>query len=313
LVTELVREGYLRERRLSGYHRHVVRSLSLTEKGLALIQHLAPELAVQIRSHPMAPADGQGNWKKSLRLHRGAACLLLAMKMGAAWNPGKKKATALHQRLVYYSAYELNSLSGKDNKGARLSGVFFTNWTYHPVYYLGSSNMLWSEESEAMFRSQLEASPIGEGFTRGGDILVGEDWALVENLLRHAVNPRSRLIHFSPRQRFYYTIFDDNGLAQLRLLLDDRYRAMLQGLLYREQLCHDTGRLDYLFSLERVAEFHRPPNERYERFHPRDGYFFDFQMPVMQRLCNTGAILHPIPSHLLQLLDEEGGGDDGTA
>jgi hypothetical protein len=36
-------------------------------------------------------------------------------------------------------------------------------------------------------------------------------------------------------------------------------------------------------------------------------------MPVMQRLCNTGAILHPIPSHLLQLLDEEGGGDDGTA
>lgn len=34
LVTQLVREGYLKERKLAGYDRRVVRSLSLTSKGM---------------------------------------------------------------------------------------------------------------------------------------------------------------------------------------------------------------------------------------------------------------------------------------
>jgi hypothetical protein len=312
LVTGLVREGFLRERRLLGYQRRVIRSLSLTEKAFAVIWHQEPNLAGELRRHLMAPADGQGDWKKTLRLHRGAACLLLATKLGAVWRPGKMKASSLHQKLVYYSAYEINRLYGRDNKGARTAGVLFSHWRYFPVYYLGKHNLLWSEESEAMFRSQLEASPIGGSFVYGGDFLIGEGWDLVENLVVHAVNPRTRLIRFSNRECFYYAAFDDNGLAQLRLLLDSDRQAALRSLLYREQICEDYGCSDYLFSLERVAEFYSPPGGRPRPLGSAEGYFFDFQMPVMELICTPGTALHPIPSRFLEMMDQEGGGEDGS-
>lgn len=38
LVTKLVQEGYLQERRMKGYRRRIVRSLSLTEAGLGQLQ-----------------------------------------------------------------------------------------------------------------------------------------------------------------------------------------------------------------------------------------------------------------------------------
>ena len=41
MVTELVRTGYLKERKFPGERRHVVRSLSLTSRGLNQIQHLS--------------------------------------------------------------------------------------------------------------------------------------------------------------------------------------------------------------------------------------------------------------------------------
>ena len=65
LVTRLVREGYLKERRMKGYRRRIV------------------------RTHALAPENGHGNWKKTLRLHRGAVCLLAAMKLNAVWQPGR--------------------------------------------------------------------------------------------------------------------------------------------------------------------------------------------------------------------------------
>ena len=60
VVTELVRTGYLKERKFRGERRHVIRSLSLTSRGLNQIQHLSPGRAEQIRARLLAPADGQG-------------------------------------------------------------------------------------------------------------------------------------------------------------------------------------------------------------------------------------------------------------
>ena len=42
VVTELVRTGYLKERKFRGERRHVIRSLSLTSRGLNQIRHLSP-------------------------------------------------------------------------------------------------------------------------------------------------------------------------------------------------------------------------------------------------------------------------------
>lgn len=67
-VTQLVREGYPRERKFERYDRHKIRSLSLTEKGLKHIQHLSPGRATSIRKHLPAPADGQGSWELAAKI-----------------------------------------------------------------------------------------------------------------------------------------------------------------------------------------------------------------------------------------------------
>lgn len=108
VVTKLVKEGYLKERKFQTENRHIVRSLSLTEDGLKQIQHLSPNHAAQVRRHDFAPKNGQGEWSRTQRLHRGAACLLAAMKLGAVWKPGKARDAAHGKQLVYYSTYQLN-------------------------------------------------------------------------------------------------------------------------------------------------------------------------------------------------------------
>ena len=102
MVTALIREGYMK-----GYYRRIVRSLSLTEFGLKQLQRVSPGRAQRVRSHALAPENEHGNWKKTLRLHRGAACLLAAMRLGAIWQPGSPKEAATGEQLVYFSTYEL--------------------------------------------------------------------------------------------------------------------------------------------------------------------------------------------------------------
>ena len=107
VVTALIWEGYLKERRMKEYYRRIVRSLSLTEFGLKQLQRVSPGRAQRVRSHALAPENEHGNWKKTLRLHRGAACLLAAMRLGAIWQPGSPKESATGEQLVYFSTYEL--------------------------------------------------------------------------------------------------------------------------------------------------------------------------------------------------------------
>ena len=211
VVTALIREGYLKERRMKGYHRRIVRSLSLTELGLKHLQRVSPGRAQRVRSHALAPENGHGNWKKTLRLHRGAACLLAAMRLCVIWQPGSQKEFAMGQQLVYFSAYELTKKYGWDNKGARSSGIFVNRYYYYPVYYLGDSNLLWSEEAERMFLDRVASSPLGYGRTCGSSILLGDKWDLIENLMAQGVNPRSRLIHFSKNSSFHYFTVDEMG------------------------------------------------------------------------------------------------------
>lgn len=189
MVTELVRTGYLKERKFPGERRHVIRSLSLTSRGLNQIQHLSPGRAEQIRACLLAPADGQGDWRRTQRLHRNAACLLLAHQLGARWVPGRRKDDARWKELVYYSAYELNKVCGKDNKSARVSGVLLTpGGRYYALYYLGRRNMRWNPETELLFRDQFEQSEAGAGFSYSGSILLGEAWEQAADLVPHALN-----------------------------------------------------------------------------------------------------------------------------
>ena len=313
VVTELVREGYLKERRVRDGDRRVVRSLSLTRRGLGQIQHLSPGRARQIRAHLLAPPDGQGDWKRTQRLHRNAACLLAAHRLGAKWLPGKAKAAALGREPVYYGAYELNKVCGKDNKSARVSGVLLMpRGCYYLFYHLGRRNMRWNPETERLFRDELEQSEIGNGFFYAGSILLGEDWELAASLVIHALNPRGRLIRFTQEDFFHYIAFDENGLRLLRAVVDEDCQGSLQQFLLREAGCPITHFPLYLFPLDLLAGFYQPERETHYHVRPDQGCFFDFQLPAMEALCNTGAELIPLPGSLPAAFDRKKGERHGA-
>lgn len=141
IVTSLVREGYLKERKFRDYDDHVVRSLSLTKKGMEHIQAEAPTHGELILSHELSPASGQGDWKKTLRLHRSAACFLAAHQAGAYWVPGEEKDECSRTQLTYYGAYEFHTRFGNDNKGSRASGLLARGNRLYALYFLGDHNM----------------------------------------------------------------------------------------------------------------------------------------------------------------------------
>lgn len=305
LLTKLVEEGYLKDRRLKGYDRHIVRSVSLTEKGLAKLRQLQPWPARHISEHLLAPADGQGDWKKTLRLHRSVACLLAAISLGAAWKPYQSKLELLNRELVYYGAYEIRKQYGMDNKGSRASGVLFGKLNYYILYYLGEHNMQWSQASEDAFREALAYSPIGGSHIYGGNIFIGEDWALAENLVTNGTKPYGRMI---PAKEYgnYYVTLDEPGIELLRVIVTSDLRVRLQRVLTDLRATTINALSNPMFDLGAVSEFYRPPNEKKDRIRPTYGYFFDFQMEVMEHINNVQAQLVEIPSFkLYEITDTE--------
>lgn len=77
-------------------------------------------------------------------------------------------------------------------------------------------------------------------------------------------------------------------------------------------LCPVTNEPVYLFPLELLAGFYQLPGERQYHVRPGLGWFFDFQMPAIERLCNTGAELVSLPGSLLAGLDRKEGERNGS-
>ena len=299
IVTSLVREGYLKERKFRDYDNHVVRSLSLTKKGMEHIQAESPAHAEVILSHELSPASGQGDWKKTLRLHRSAACFLAAHQAGAYWVPGEEKDERSRTQLTYYGAYEFHTRFGMDNKGSRASGIMVRWNKIYALYFLGDHNMRWAEASEEYFRDQVLYSPIGQERYFAGNILIGNEWALVESLVTHGVNRNTRMIHMETELPLYYTTNDPNGIKLLRAITEPATPSRL----YRRlpQLAdhlHDFTE-GLLFDLQYVSEYYQSPRDHKFRIRPAYGYFFDFQMDVMRKINNTNAQLYQIPDSVL--------------
>ena len=305
VVTALIREGYLKERCMKGYRRRIVRSLSLTESGLKQLQRVSPGRAQRVCSHALAPENGHGDWKKTLRLHRGATCLLAAMRLGAIWQPGSQKESAMGKQLTYFSAYELAKKYGRDNKGARLSGIFVNRYCYYPAYYLGDSNLLWSEEAERMFLDQVASSPLGYGRTCGSSILLGDKWNLIENLMAHGVNSRSRLIHFNKDSSFHYFTMDEMGLRLMKLTLDEMVLYRFQRYLQQNDICKASMLPLYLFSLELLSEAYALKKGKQMKTELDRGALFACQSDIVKRICNTGPNLITIPDKWLLNFDME--------
>ena len=308
VVTGLIRNGLLRERRFKTYDRRIVRSLSLTNEGLEQIRDYDPDMAYLISQHPLYPASGQGNWERTRRLHRGAACLLMAERLGAVYMPGEEKDAALGKRLVYYSAYEINKRFDMDNKSARVSGVLISpDNRYYLLYYLGRHNMRWNPEVESAYRDRLEYSLIGCDRRYYRSILIADNWDIGESLVSHAENPRTRLIRCSSSDCMNLVTFDDNGLKLLRLLVDeDREFALMRWLNNTYDVpMPQTPTADYLFSISDVLGYY-PTTQRCSRLAVKlEGYFFDFQITVMQKINGGYSKLYSIPVNILDEFERQ--------
>ena len=203
-----------------------------------------------------APENGHGLEENTAAPPRR---LLTAMRLRAV-GPGAKgvrdgeKAARLFQRLRADPEVWLGQ------QGSQIVRAFFVyRYYYYPVYYLGDSNLLWSEEAERMFLDRVASSPLGYGRTCGSSILLGDKWDLIENLMAQGVNPRSRLIHFSKNSSFHYFTVDEMGLRLMKLALDEM--ALDEMALYRFQrylqqngICKASMLPLYLFSLELLSE-----------------------------------------------------------
>lgn len=299
IVTRLVREGYLKERKFRDYEDHVVRSLSLTKKGIEQIQTEAPVHAELILSHELSPANGQGDWKKTLRLHRSAACFLAASQAGAYWVPGEEKDEHSRTQLTYYGAYEFNTRFEKDNKGSRASGFLVRGIQMFAVYFVGDRNMRWSEASEEYFRDQVLCSPIGQGRYFAGNILIANNWNLAESLVTHGVNRHTRMISMETELPLHYVTNDQTGIKLLRAVTDPRTPSRLYQRFARSgDSAYDLA-AGLLFDLKYLSNFYKSPYEHKFRLTPTHGYFFDFQIDAMQKINNTNAQLYEIPGSVL--------------
>ena len=286
LITKSVRHGYLRERVLQDCDRHVVRSLSLTASGRALLRRSGLDGPWDTLP-PLAPRDGCGNREKTLRLHRQAVLFVLARRLSAVWLPLPEKDSFLGRQLVYYSSYELCRRFGWDSKGARLSGVFFTDHLRcFPVYYLGNHNMRWNENAECYFRNRILAQFALLPIRLEADILIGERWELAAELVKYGSRKHTRLIPTDRGMSHCFSASDENGLKLLRLLLYESENERF--LRYLWQCCQIWLPVEHYFLyLDELTAMYR--SDRHGEWHDRhDHFYFDFQEPVLRQLCAQG-------------------------
>ena len=57
--------------------------------------------------------------------------------------------------------------------------------------------------------------------------------------------------------------------------------------------------------MSEISEFYCAPWERKNKLGPARGFFFDFQIEVIQKINNTGADLYELPAKDLDLIVPE--------
>ena len=162
-----------------------------------------------------------------------------------------------------------------------------------------------------MFLDHVAASPLGRSRIPGSSLLLGENWDLVESLIIHAVNPRSRLIHFTKDSCFRYFTMDDMGLRLLKLYLDDTYLFAFQQYLLQNGVCEPSILPGYLSSLESLSEHYDSGKGKREARCLDRGTFFACQIDILKRFCKIDPDLLVIPDHWLLKFDANGGDEHG--
>lgn len=176
-----IREGYVRLYRKK-HKRHVIRSMSLTQKGFEYVAQRDPEAVSMIYSRVNSSERVYPGWiDKILRLHaiaigtvmsNAAGATLLISQKPSLMSPAKRATNAVvpdPNKIYYYAAHELRVAIEEYSpesvsKSSRTIGIIVKGRCCFFLYFTGSTRMYWMKNSEENYAAAVKSLLLARGF-----------------------------------------------------------------------------------------------------------------------------------------------------
>ena len=176
-----IREGYVRLYRKK-HKRHVIRSMSLTQKGFEYVAQRDPEAVSMIYSRVNSSERIYPGWiDKILRLHaiaigtvmsNAAGAVLLISQKPSLMSPAKRATNAVvpdPNKIYYYAAHELRVAIEEYSpesvsKSSRTIGIIVKGRCCFFLYFTGSTRMYWMKNSEENYAAAVKSLLLARGF-----------------------------------------------------------------------------------------------------------------------------------------------------
>ena len=325
-----IREGYVRLYRKK-HKRHVIRSMSLTQKGFEYVAQRDPEAVSMIYSRVNSSERIYPGWiDKILRLHaiaigtvmsNAAGAMLLISQKPSLMSPAKRATNAVvpdPNKIYYYAAHELRVAIEEYSpesvsKSSRTIGIIVKGRCCFFLYFTGSTRMYWMKNSEENYAAAVKSLLLARGFgiTSIHQIVIGSTMSVAQRLC-HGAKPFGNK-YFVVSTFFAQCLFLTNnkeGDTLLKLILHDELameinRAALSPfhpprIPTREYDAIETSLdrpvlLNYQCDLLMLSDIHPMP----EGFRGSPIMLcFDYQTQVIQRIVGPAIEVRPLESRL---------------
>ncbi len=325
-----IEEGYVEMTR-ANTRRYRVRSVHITDAGIAYIAERAPERMPLLLSRQSEVELYHISTEKILRANAIAIGLVMAANAGAIILP-KEKPSLLNRPLgttkpissdeaYYYSVRELrNAIEDYDSeiasKTSRMLGVIVRGRDCFFLYYTGSSRIYWRRNEEENSVAMVEALLMARGFPCDNkrQVIIGNNMHVAQKIFKQGLNSQSRYLSVSDYfSHCHYLTNDKDGDELLRVMINeklaDEFESRVMIPAYREP-DHQTraydavtldGRqaviLNYQFDLLALLRFNSVP----EGFKENPIILcLDYQADTIQGMASVQVEVRAIPERLFQ-------------
>lgn len=326
-----IEQGYVELFRKK-YKRHVIRSLSLTQKGFEYIAVRDPEAVSMIYSRLSSTQKVYpSELDKILRLHAIATGVVMANAGGARillsqkpslMSPAKRSAAALSpdpKETYYYTPSELRTAIEEYSpesvsKSSRTIGVIISGNSCYLLYFTGRSRMYWMKNSEENYAAAVTSLLRARGFTvaRTVQIVIGSTMSVAPRLCRSASPFGNKYFVVSTFfSECLYLTNNRDGDELMRILLSPQMTLSLNKAILKpfhqpqtsmrgyDAIEIQSGKpviLNYQCDLLKLADI-RPTIEGYKGSPIM--YCFDYQAQTVQRIVGPAIEVRPIEGTIL--------------
>lgn len=202
-----IREGYVKCYRRK-HKRHVIRSLSLTQKGFDYVAQSDPEAVAMIYSRiNCSERVYPSKVDKILRLHaiavgtvmaHAADAEILISQKPSLMSPAKRTSNAITPDLTqcyYYASHELRVAIEEYSpesvsKSSRTIGIVVKGKHCYFLYFTGSTRMYWMKNSEENYAAAVKSLLLARGFgvTTIHQVVIGSTMSVAQRLC-HSAKP----------------------------------------------------------------------------------------------------------------------------